>query len=210
MLSERRADPGLGMWDIPTEGIICRGRLTTLAWPEPSEYDSITALRNEPRVRRWFLDDRVLGVELNRSWLATGMKRPYEAVLSIRLTADGRFLGMIGWSDWDMERRKAWFGRLAADAHRIREMRGHAPAESLRVILDAAVALRDCAFERMGLDEAWTYRIVGNELAAKLHRAIGLAPVGTQTRRRWDGSFVKTVELRMTREQWTALREVGR
>lgn len=86
---------------IDTTGVLCEGQLVKLGWPEEWEFDAITALRNELHVRKWFLDSRPLDPQANREWLRTGMKRPYEAVLSIRWKEDDSFLGTIGWSDWN-------------------------------------------------------------------------------------------------------------
>jgi hypothetical protein len=70
--------------DIPTEGVVAKGSGVVLGWPQPGEYDLITELRNRSSIRRYFLDARPLDLEANREWLASGMRRNVEGLLSIR------------------------------------------------------------------------------------------------------------------------------
>jgi RimJ/RimL family protein N-acetyltransferase len=196
-------------YPIETSGILCESELLSLGWPEEHEFELITELRNKSYVRKWFLNDRVIELDANRRWLAYGMDRPKEALLSVRLRRGGSFLGTVGWSDWDLEQAEAWFGRIAVDPGRLREAADHFPRHYEGVALDATVTLRDFAFSRMGLKHLFTYFIAGNVYAARLNRRVGMQEVRRATRTRGDGTAVETVELRMSRERWEGLRGKG-
>lgn len=189
-------------FSIPMSGQLCDGCCITLAWPEPYEFDLITVLRNLPNVRKWFLDDRLIDVVKNRIWLEHGMKRPTEAILSIRWKQDGSFLGTIGWSDWDLISKTAWFGRLAVDTDATKKIRDKLPSDYGGVAIDAALALRDFAFISMGLDAALTYYFSDNKLAELVNKSIGLLETRRVPRASRDGFQIETVEMKMTRQQW--------
>ena len=135
---------------IPLAGPLFPGRAVDLGWPEPHEYDRITALRNRPAVRERFLDPRPLDLERNREWLARGMRRPFEAVLSIRLRAGGAFAGAIGWSGYDRSAGTFEMGRVMVDTAAVLPYRDRLPPGYEGVAADAGVAVRDYAFGRMG------------------------------------------------------------
>jgi RimJ/RimL family protein N-acetyltransferase len=128
------------------------------------------------------------------------------SVLAIRWAANGLFVGMIGWTDWDRQRRTACFGRLAVDLSAIRQLPRSSLSGYRGVALDAALALRDFAFERMELMELTTWYIVGNVLSARLNRAVGMVERGRIVRVRDDGTSVETVELYLTRDRWEHIR----
>lgn len=200
----------MNQYPIETSGTLCESELLSLGWPEEHEFEAITELRNKSYVRKWFLNDRVIELDANRSWLAHGMNRPKEALLSVRLRQGGSFLGTVGWSDWDLEQAEAWFGRIAVDLSRLRKAAGHFPQSYEGVALDATITLRDFAFARMGLKHLFTYFIEGNVYAARLNSHVGMQEARRATRTRGDGTAVETVELRMSRERWEGLRVRGR
>lgn len=199
----------MSLYPIETSGTLCESEWLSLGWPEEHEFASITELRNRGYVRKWFLHDRVIDPEANRTWLARGMDRPKEALLSVRLRRGGGFIGTVGWSDWDLERAEACFGRIAVDLRRLREAAGHFPPGYEGVALDATLTLRDFAFERMGLRQLVTYYIAGNTFAESLNRRVGMQEVRRKTRTRAGGGAVETVELRMTIERWRGLKAEG-
>jgi RimJ/RimL family protein N-acetyltransferase len=199
----------MNQYPIKTSGVLCESELLSIGWPEEHEFDLITDLRNKSYVRKWFLNDRVIDPQSNRRWLAHGMARPQEALLSVRLKRDGCFLGTVGWSDWDLEQAEAWFGRIAVDLSRLRKVAGPFPQRYEGVALDATIRLRDFAFARMGLKHLFTYFIAGNVFAERLNRRVGMQEVQRATRTRGDGTAVETVELRMTRERWERIRAEG-
>lgn len=196
----------MNQYPIETSGTLCESELLSLGWPEEHEFELITDLRNKSYVRKWFLNDRVIELNANRRWLARGMDRPREALLSVRLRQGGSFLGTVGWSDWDLEQAEAWFGRIAVDPSRLRKAANHFPQYYEGVALDATVTLRDFAFARMRLKHLFTYFIAGNVYAARLNCRVGMQEVRRATRARGDGTAVETVELRMSRVQWEGLR----
>lgn len=191
---------------IPTTGQLCNGHCITLAWPEPYEFDLISALRNSPKVRKWFLDDRPIDVIKNRIWLKQSMKRPMESILSIRWKQDGSFLGTIGWSDWNLISKTAWFGRLAVDTDAVKKVKDKLPPDYEGVALDAALALRDFAFNSMGLDAILTYYFSNNKLAERVNRSIGLLEIGRVMRTHSDGAKIETIEMRLMKQQWESLK----
>jgi len=188
---------------IPTEGTLTIGRRILLAWPKPEEFDCITELRNRPQVRRFFLDPRPIDAAVNREWLATGMRRGEEGLLSIRWVRSDAFLGTIGWTDWDRCLKTACFGRLMVDHHALRRLYKKVDPSYPGVALDAAMSLRDYAFDEMALKGMTTWYFEGNTLAARVNAAIGMVPLGLRSRLRPDGSSIRTVELRLTRRQWS-------
>ena len=190
---------------INTSGLLWEGEYIALYWPEPDEFDRLTDLRNTPQVRQWFLDDRPLDPVNNRIWLASGMNKPVEALLSIRLKTNQALLGMIGWSDWDFENHIAWFGRIAIDRSAIKQTQPLLPDGYKGVTLDAAFTLRDFVFLRMHLEAGYTYYFSGNKLAERINQSIGMKELRRVQRNRPDGTSVETIEMGMTRAQWLAI-----
>jgi RimJ/RimL family protein N-acetyltransferase len=191
---------------VVTEGVLLQRGTIVLGWPLESEFDTITELRNANSVRRWFVDDRPLDAERNRRWLASEMDRPREALLSIRRADDGLFLGMLGWTDWHRERRTAVFGRLAIDCRRTAPLLTNHVSSIRGIALQATLALRDYAFEVMGLVRLSTAYMADNILAARVNRAVGLIEKRRYHARRPDGRIVEMVELALVRRRWQRLR----
>jgi RimJ/RimL family protein N-acetyltransferase len=188
-------------------GVVAIGQLVSLGWPLPPEFDAITALRNSPWVRRWFLDDRALDPVANRAWLDRSRGRLTDTLLAIRFTETGEFLGPIGWSDGDVVRGTASVGRLALDGQAVRRLVPRLPPDYPGFAIDACRTIRDYGFRELGLIEARTYFLAGNRLSEHVQRAIGLREVGRSLRARGDGTLVETVEMAMTRADWDALRQ---
>lgn len=194
-------------YPVKTEGVLCESSALVIGWPEPREFDLITALRNRPSVRRWFLNDRALDAEANRAWLETGMDRPKESLLSIRVKAGGGFLGTIGWSDWEPRRATACFGRLALDPSGLRRATARLPHGHPGVALEAACALRDFAFRSMRLERLHTYFLAGNASAERVNRSVGMLPASRGIRLRADNTPVETIEMYMDRQRWARLQD---
>jgi RimJ/RimL family protein N-acetyltransferase len=191
---------------IPIEGVLCQGRQVDLAWPEPREFDAITALRNQPWIRRWFLDDRPIAIEANRLWLTSGMKRPWEALLAVRWRMDGRLLGTIGWSDWSQTTASASFGRIMVDRKALRSLCRGREGCNPRPMLDAIHALRTYVFEEMALERATCVHVAGNVLSSRIQSSVGFREIGSSQHTRPDGSSVTVIESVLTREDYLALR----
>ena len=187
---------------IPLEGTICKGLLIDLAWPDRSEYDLITNLRNQCDIRKWFIDDRPLDLATNHVWLAQGIQRPRESLLSIRLTKGNMFLGIIGWSNWDFVNGTAQFGRLAVDLQRVKSLKDCLPPDYPGIAVDACQTLRDFAMNTMHLKEIRTSYIASNRLARRINHRIGLRPIGSSTVQRHDGAHIPVIELILTRKEW--------
>ena len=195
---------------IPLAGPLFPGRAVDLGWPEPHEYDRITALRNRPAVRERFLDPRPLDLERNREWLARGMRRPFEAVLSIRLRAGGGFAGAIGWSGYDRSAGTFEMGRVMVDTAAVLPYRDRLPPGYEGVAADAGVAVRDYAFGRMGVVRMTSTVIGDNALSRRATLLGGARMAGVSRAVRTDGTEVDLVHFEMTRDEWLAIRAAGR
>ncbi len=198
--SPRTADP------IPLEGPLFDGVAVRVGWPEPAEYDRITALRNRDGVREWFLDPRPLDFAANREWLARGMRRPREAVLSIRLAGGGAWVGAIGWSAYDRQKGTMEFGRMMVDVDSVLPHRAKLPEGYPGVAADASSALRDYAFSRMGIERLTFAILRDNALSRRTALLGGARRVGDREVVRADGSRVALIDLEMTRDDWLALK----
>ncbi len=192
---------------LPLQGALCRRGSIVLGWPTPDEFGLITALRNRPAVRRWFLDDRPLDPQRNEAWLSGGMDRPREALLSIRW--EGAFVGTAGWADWDPQLRRGSFGRLALDRTRLSAMASKATAPRNGIAVEATLALRDYGFSAMALDRADTWYVAGNAFAARVNRIVGMVEQRRVVRTRPGGAEVGVIELSLDRARWLDLVERG-
>jgi len=192
-------------WSIPLHGPLTEGECIRIGWPEDAELDAITELRNRADVRRQFLDPRVLDLEGNREWLRHGMRRPYEAVLAIRMKVDGAFIGAIGWSKGDPAERSFELGRVMVDARTLVRYRDSFPDRYPGVAVDAGTAIRDFAFTTLGLELMRAVVIEENRLSQRAVAAGGGRVVGTRTERRSDGSEVHLIDLECSREDWMRL-----
>ena len=190
---------------IPLAGPLYRARCVEVGWPEPDEFDRITELRNREAVRSRFLDPRPLDLVANRAWLAHGMKRPREAVLSIRLLANGAFVGTVGWSGFDAEAGTFELGRTMVDARALLPCRDLLPDDYLGVGADATLALRDFGFERLSLRRMSCVAIGDNALSRRMLALAGAREVDTVTATRADGTEVALVRYEMTRDEWRAI-----
>jgi RimJ/RimL family protein N-acetyltransferase len=193
---------------LPLEGTIAVGTLVSLQWPEPAEYDLITALRNRPSTRACFLDSRVLDPAANRKWLAGGMKRPWEGLLSLRFGPQRVFCGTIGWSGYEPSMRTFEIGRLIVDTEVLRPLRTRLPGYP-GVAVDASMALLDFAFGTLRLDYVTSVFLAGNALPRRVNVLAGGRYAGDAERERPDGSRVLVTCMRLTREDWLARRAPG-
>jgi RimJ/RimL family protein N-acetyltransferase len=195
-----------GVDRLPLEGTVAVGRLVSLGWPEPAEYDLITELRNRPATRACFLDSRMLDPAANRLWLSRGMNRPHEGLLSLRFGVQRVFCGTIGWSDYEPRMRTLEIGRLMVDTAVLRTLKAGFPAGYIGVAADAATALLDFAFETLGLDFVSTVFIAGNALARRINVLAGGQFAGDAERQRPDGSRVRVTCMRLNRQDWHGMR----
>jgi len=192
---------------LPLTGPLFDGRCVRVGWPEPDEFDRITSLRNRPQVRGRFLDPRALDLQRNRDWLAHGMQRPREALLSIRLAANGTWVGTIGWTGYDPDRRELDVGRIMVDAQAVLPHRASLPDGYPGVGVDAGRALRDYVFSRLDLATMTCVVIGDNALSRRTVLMGGLRPVGTSESTRPDGTKVGLIRFAMTRDDWIAARD---
>jgi RimJ/RimL family protein N-acetyltransferase len=189
---------------VPLEGPIATGTLVSLGWPEPAEYDLVTALRNRPAVRACFLDSRPLDPAVNREWLACGMKRPWEGLLAVRIGPQRVFCGTVGWSGYEPDRRTFEIGRLMVDAVAVRPHRASFPVGYPGVGVDASLTLLRFAFEQMGVDYVTSVLFADRALARRVNLLAGAQHAGDAERERPDGSRVRVSCMRLTRERWIA------
>jgi RimJ/RimL family protein N-acetyltransferase len=194
---------------LPIEGPIAEGERISLGWPEPAEYDFITALRNQSAVRACFLDSRPLDPIANREWLARGMNRPQEGLLSLRIGPQRSFCGTIGWSGYEPSLRTFEIGRLAVDTAAVRLHRASFPAGYRGVGVDASVTLLRFAFERMGLEYVTSFFLADRAPSRRVHLLAGGRHAGEAERERPDGSRVRVTYMRLSREDWLAMRDTS-
>ena len=190
---------------IPLDGPLFDGIAVRVGWPVQDEYDRITTLRNRDAVRGRFLDPRPLDLAANRDWLAHGMRRPWEAVLSIRLADGGSWVGAIGWSGYDSARRTMEFGRMMVDVDSLLPHRARLPDRYPGIAADASSALRDFVFSRMGVTRLTFSILSDNVLSRRTAQLGGARPIGERPVVRPDGSRVTLLDLEMTRDDWLAL-----
>src|SRR5208282_5698613 len=190
------------VWRIPSRGPLFEGDCVGVGWPEADEIDRLTALRNRPQVRIKFLDPRPLDLARNRDWISHGMRRPYEALLSIRLKRTGVLVGAIGWSHGDPGEGSLELGRAMVDAAALRQYRHAFPRGYVGVATDAGVALRDFVFRALGLTVIRSVLIDDNLLSLRALLLGGGRVVGTSRVQRTDGTEVAVTRLELRREAW--------
>jgi len=193
-----------------SDGVLVHSDWIAIGWPNEPEFDLITALRNDPLVRRCFIDDRPIDSERNRAWLAAGRTRPREALLSVRRAADGLFLGMIGWSELDREKQVAEFGRLAISRHSVCRLIGDGAQLIEGVGLLASRAMRDYAFEVMQLRGIYTTHLACNAFSARVIARCGMVEQRRYVMQRPDGNAIELVESSMDRIRWNEVTEKER
>jgi RimJ/RimL family protein N-acetyltransferase len=191
-----------GVWAIPDRGVLCEGRCIRIGWPEESDFDAITALRNRPEVSRQFLDSRPLDPVRNRQWLRHGMNRPYEAVLAIRMKSDDAFVGSIGWSKGDPAAGALELGRVMVDAGKAIAYRLVLPPDYAGVAVDAGVALSDFLFTALPLRVIHMTVIAGNRLSVRAAIAGGGKVVASGLQRRADGVEIPVTHIDYDRDEW--------
>lgn len=192
---------------IKSTGLLCEGRLITIGWPEKHEYDLITNLRNKTAVRKYFLDSRCLDITQNRLWLESGIQKPKESLLSIRFKNDSSFIGIIGWTDWNLVSSTACFGRLAIDSQKVKKMINCFPVDYSGIGIDASETLRDFAFLKMKIEIAETFILSDNLISKKINESIGLKEFNRKIRKKRDGTMVETIEMKITKDEWLLLKK---
>jgi RimJ/RimL family protein N-acetyltransferase len=197
-------------WRIPLRGPLFEGHCVRVGWPEPDEIDSLTTLRNRPQVRVKFLDPRPLDPQCNREWIEHGMRRPYEALLAIRLKRGGALVGAIGWSRGDPGEGSFELGRVMIDAAVLRRYRRNFPPSYAGVATDAGTALRDFGFRTLGLTVMRSVFIDDNRLSRRALLLGGGCIVGGWRMQRADGTEVAVTRAELRREEWEGLVDGGK
>jgi RimJ/RimL family protein N-acetyltransferase len=195
---------------IPTTGLLCQGNLILISWPDPTEFDAITNLRNNQRVKKWFWDDQPFDLVKNREWLQFQMDRPTESLLSVRWKTNGLFLGTVGWTNWNISLGEALFGRTALDFSNIRLLKNEMPADYEGITLDIGFTIRDFAFEKMNIRRMLCNCFKDNLLSIKLQERVGLQRIGITPFSRRNGEAVEMVEMCLTYEEWLKLKDLPR
>ena len=189
-------------WSIPETGILCEGRCIRVGWPEESELDAITGLRNRPEISRQFFDSRPLDPVRNRQWLQHGINRPYEAVLSIRMKCDDALVGSIGWSKGDAEAGVLELGRVMVDAGKLVAYRSLLPPDYAGVAVDAGVALTDFLFAALPLRVIHMTVITSNRLSVRAATTGGGKVIASGVQMRADGVEVPVTHIDFDRGAW--------
>jgi RimJ/RimL family protein N-acetyltransferase len=195
-------------YPIGITGVVCVGKQVIIGWPEPHEYNLITNLRNKDSVREWFFDDRLLDVEENKIWLANIIRRPKDALLSIRFKKDDSFLGTIGWSDWNLRSHTAFFGRLSVDKSALKKIWAALPQDYCGVAIDSGIAIRDFAMENMGINTIKTYVFSNNTIALNVNQALGLVEVNRILKTKINGDNVEIIEMQLDKKKWKTIYKI--
>jgi RimJ/RimL family protein N-acetyltransferase len=198
----KSGETGREPWSIPETGVLCEGRCIRVGWPEESELDAITALRNRPEISRQFLDSRPLDPVRNRQWLQHGINRPYEAVLAIRMKCDDTLVGSIGWSKGNAAARELELGRVMVDAGMVIAYRSMLPPDYAGVAVDAGVALTDFLFTALPLRVIHMTVITGNRLSVRAATTGGGRVVASSLQRHADGVDIPVTHIDFDREAW--------
>jgi RimJ/RimL family protein N-acetyltransferase len=198
MKTGERGEP----WSIPEAGILCEGRCIRVGWPEESELDAITALRNRPEISRQFLDSRSLDPVRNRRWLQHGINRPYEAVLAIRMKCDDALVGSIGWSKGDAAAGALELGRVMVDAGKAVAYRSVLPPDYAGVAVDAGIALSDFLFTALPLRVIHMTVITSNRLSVRAATTGGGKVVASGVQRCADGVEIPVTHIDYDRDAW--------
>jgi RimJ/RimL family protein N-acetyltransferase len=189
-------------WSIPEAGILCEGRCIRVGWPEESELDAITALRNRPEISRQFFDWRPLDPVRNRQWLQHGINRPYEAVLAIRMKCDDALVGSIGWSKGDAALGALELGRVMVDAGMAVAYRSVLPPDYAGIAVDAGVALCDFLFTALPLRVIHMTVMTSNRLSVRAATTGGGRVVASGMQRRADGVEIPVTHIDYDRDAW--------
>jgi RimJ/RimL family protein N-acetyltransferase len=192
--------------DIATHGILCCGDVVEIGWPDEDEFDRLTTLRNRSHVRTGFLDPRPLDPAANRVWLRSGMRRPVDALLAMRLCATGALCGMIGWTGWTSTSRTLELGRIVVDRDLVRRARHPRWRSPEGIAVDAAKALCDYLFAIAGARALRSTYIIANRHAARVNRLAGGRIVGTASVPCADGTFADVAKVELTRDDWLRFR----
>jgi RimJ/RimL family protein N-acetyltransferase len=190
------------LWSIPESGILCEGRCIRVGWPEESELDAITALRNRPEISRQFFDWRPLDPVRNRQWLQHGINRPYEAVLAIRMKCDDALVGSIGWSKGDAALGALELGRVMVDAGMAVAYRSMLPPDYAGIAVDAGVALCDFLFTALPLRVIHMTVMTSNRLSVRAATTGGGRVVASGMQRRADGVEIPVTHIDYDRDAW--------
>jgi RimJ/RimL family protein N-acetyltransferase len=137
------------------------------------------------------------------------MKRPYEALLAIRLKRSGALAGAIGWSHGDPDEDSFELGRVMVDAAVLQRHREDFPADYTGVAADAGTALRDFGFRVLGLAPIRCVFIDDNRLSRRAVLSGGGRIVGTSCMERADDTEVTVTKLELRRTEWAALLDRG-
>jgi RimJ/RimL family protein N-acetyltransferase len=189
-------------WSIPDAGVLCEGRCVRLGWPDESEFDPITALRNRPEISRQFFDSRPLDLVRNRQWLREDVNRPYEAVLAIRMKSDDALVGSIGWSKGNAAARELELGRVMVDAGKVIAYRSVLPPDYAGVAVDAGVALTDFLFTALPLRVIHMTVITSNRLSLRAATTGGGRVVASSVQRRAEGVDIPVTHIDFDRDAW--------
>jgi len=177
-----------------------------VCWPSADEFDDVIRLNNSPQMLRWSFE----GTAVDPGWIWIQLRfrlgTPQSAQLVIRSIHSNRFLGTIGWSDWDRVNGAAWLGQLVLDVTSLRQFALHrADRPGTGLALDAGMAFRDYLFERLGLSVLHTYYLPGNVLSERITTSAGLRVYDSTNWTRADGSTVTMMLTRLSREDWLNL-----
>lgn len=132
---------------------------------EEADLPCTLAWRNQPHIRRWFVDGQSITVEQHHRWFASYRERDNDFVFVIEETGPpSRPVGQVSLYRIDWTRRRAEFGRL---------MIGEADATRRGLAREATALLLDHAATAWGIREIELEVFADNAPAIALYAATG-------------------------------------
>lgn len=174
--------------DVRLEGFRFRLRPVTLA-----DAPFIVGLRTDPELGR-FLHATSPRVEDQEAWLERYFERAGDVYFVIEDGRTGEAVGTIGIYDIDEAARAGEWGRWLVKPGSV-------------AAVESALLIYRAAFEVLGLEAVYCRTVADNQRVVSFHDSTGAPRTGVlKDHVELNGALHDSVEHRVTREAWTAMR----
>jgi RimJ/RimL family protein N-acetyltransferase len=147
------------------------GEKITLLPLSAEDLEMVRCWRNQPNVRRWFLDSSIISEEQQRTWYERYVTKPNDLMFIIEETALGKkAIGTAALYNIDVRNKKVEFGRL---------MIGDVQSEGKGYAKEATMLLCRFAMTELGTERVELIVFESNERARKLYLDCGFQKVET-------------------------------
>lgn len=191
---------------IPISGRLCQGIEINLGWPDSHEAADMAELRNKQENRKWFVDQRSIPLEKSMKWILDKSRRPYDAILSIRLNQPEIFIGTIGWKYSGDEKRELEIGRLILDKKKIQSCKRTFQQDYLGLANDIVLSIREFSMNKLGINTIITKTLEINERSLKLSHYSGLT-LSHIEEVELGGQSQNLVVMSLHRDKWKKLKK---